>query len=51
MRSSSQSAQISTPPYELPRVTEQPLPLEPVEQDTFGGLTRVPTPNPRRGSR
>jgi hypothetical protein len=45
MRSSAQSAQTSTPPYELPRVTEQPLPLEPVEHDTFGGLTDVHTPN------
>jgi hypothetical protein len=46
MRSSTQSGQTTTPPYELPRVTEQLLPLEPVEQDTFGGLTRVYTPNP-----
>lgn len=46
MRSSTQSGQTSTPPYQLPRVTEQPLLLEPVEQDTFGGLTPVHTPNP-----
>jgi len=46
MRSSAQSGQTSTPPYELPHVTEQPLPLEPVEADTFGGLTRTPTTNP-----
>jgi len=51
MRSSTQSGQTSTPPYELPRVTEQPLSLEPVEPDSFGGLTRVHTPTPRRGSR
>jgi hypothetical protein len=46
MRSSTQSSQTSTPPYELPHVTEQPLRLEAVAQDTFGGLTSAPAPNP-----
>jgi hypothetical protein len=46
MRSSTQSGQTNTPPYELPHVTEQPLRLEPVEADTFGGLTPTTIPNP-----